>query len=361
MNILEFNKQFPDEQSCKDYLSQLRLSRGIICKECNSVTKHWYLKSVEKFKCSICGSRTTLKSGTLMEQSNLPLQVWFMTIHLMTSIKKSFSCLELQRQLGFNRYETIQNLMWKIRSNMGQREMKYKLSGQIELDHGMFEVVTQPVRDEQGEIVKESLKSGLGSQRQLPVLVMCESRERPQMKGYKVNRELGYVKMIVMDDLKSDGVNYEIEKHVSGDSHIISDNSKSYTKIKKVVEKHSPETMSGRDGVKKLPWVHTVISNSKKQLLGVHHSIRGEYLQTYLDEFCYKLNRRNFETDMFDRMLVSGLVKNERDLSNKVDILEGLEVVKKEEKKEKSMVRLPKELRKQRRENYLKNLLGPEK
>ena len=85
-----------------------------------------------------------------MEQSNLPLLTWFMTIHLMTSIKKSFSCLELQRQLGFKRYETIQNLMRKIRNNMGEREMKYKLSGQIELDHGMYEVVKSPELDELG-------------------------------------------------------------------------------------------------------------------------------------------------------------------------------------------------------------------
>lgn len=332
MNLLEFNKQFPDEQSCKDYLSKLRLSKGITCKQCETETKHWYLKSVEKFKCCVCGSRTNLKSGTMMEQSNLPLQTWFMTIHLMTSIKKSFSCLELQRQLGFTRYETIQNLMRKIRQNMGQRDLNYKLSGEIEIDHGMYEVVKTPVLDilgnpifeevfeeegVNGEVTeKMKLKRGSGSQRQLPVLVMVESRERPQTKGYKVNREMGYVKMVVMDDYKSEGVEYEIRKNIDYDSDIISDNSTSYIGVKDVVRSHTPETMNGHRGVKKLPWVHTVISNSKKQLLGVHHSVRGEYLQTYLDEFCYKLNRRGFETDMFDRLLVSGLVKNSVPLKN---------------------------------------------
>src|SRR5271170_3912821 len=111
-----------------------------------------------------------------------------MTIHLMTSIKKSFSCLELQRQLGFKRYETIQNLMRKVRKNMGQREMKYQLRGEIELDHGLFEVVKFPEVDELGEVKEETLKRGLGSQRQQPVLVMVESRQRPQTDRYRKNR-----------------------------------------------------------------------------------------------------------------------------------------------------------------------------
>jgi len=197
--------------------------------------------------------------------------------------------------------------MRKIRLNMGEREMKYKLSGEIELDHGMFEVVTFPDLDQFGNQKKEDLKRGLGSQRQSPVLVMVESRERPQTKLHKKNREMGYVKMIVMDDLKSDGVNYEVEKNVSSDSMIISDKSKSYVGLKNVVKGHKSDVIDKKEVMKKLPWVHTVISNSKKQLLGVHHSVRKEYLQTYLNEFCYKINRRGFTTDLFDRMLVSGV------------------------------------------------------
>ncbi len=95
MNILEFNQKFPNENACKEYLVDLRLKQGITCKECKTQTKHYYLKSIEKFKCSKCNSRTNLKAGTIMEQSKVSLQKWFMTIHLMTSIKKSFSWVTL--------------------------------------------------------------------------------------------------------------------------------------------------------------------------------------------------------------------------------------------------------------------------
>jgi len=52
-----------------------------------------------------------------------------------------------------------------------------------------------------------------------------------------------------------------------------------------------------------LPWVHTVISNAKKMTLGVHHSVAKQYLQNYLNEFVWKINRRNFKSDPFERAM----------------------------------------------------------
>ena len=86
-------------------------------------------------------------------------------------------------------------------------------------------------------------------------------------------------------------------------------NFRGYSRLLEVVNKHTPMTVPPKESMTKLPWVHTVISNCKRELLGTHHSIGKEYLQTYLNEFCYKLNRRNFETDLFDRMLLCGIQK----------------------------------------------------
>lgn len=61
-----------------------------------------------------------------------------------------------------------------------------------------------------------------------------------------------------------------------------------------------------KEARKKLPSVHTVISNEKTIFLGVHHSTGNEYLQNYLNEFCYKSNHRKFRSDLFDRMIIAG-------------------------------------------------------
>jgi len=53
----------------------------------------------------------------------------------------------------------------------------------------------------------------------------------------------------------------------------------------------------------RLPWVHIVISNFKSYVLGTYHGISGRYMQEYLDEFCYRLNRRFWENQIPNRLL----------------------------------------------------------
>ena len=57
----------------------------------------------------------------------------------------------------------------------------------------------------------------------------------------------------------------------------------------------------------KLPWVHIAISNAKRQLLNSYHNIKPEFLQAYVDEFCYKFNRRYFGEALFGRLLVASV------------------------------------------------------
>ncbi|MDC8025121.1 transposase, partial [Elizabethkingia anophelis] len=58
---------------------------------------------------------------------------------------------------------------------------------------------------------------------------------------------------------------------------------------------------------KMLPWVHIAISNAKRMLLDVFHDIKPEYLQSYLNEYCYKFNRRYFGESLFDRLVVASI------------------------------------------------------
>src|SRR3972149_6882615 len=58
----------------------------------------------------------------------------------------------------------------------------------------------------------------------------------------------------------------------------------------------------------KLPWVHIAISNSKRFLLGPYHGVSHKYLQAYLDEFCYRFNRRAWEPTLTARLLTACLV-----------------------------------------------------
>ncbi len=318
MNLLNFNDRFPTEKSCRDYLRLRREDEGVVCNECGN-DKHYWIESKCNWRCTICRSSTNLRAGTIMEKSKLSVRVWFMTIHLMTSTKKAFSALEMQRQLGLKRYEPVWYMMQKVRVTMGKRDAKYKLKGHIETDDAYFEIVDLPEVDtlghkkESGRVVntdgKEDgeQKRGRGSKKQLRVLVMVESELNPdQTKPYKKKRSMGYVKMITMDNLKIAGINYEVGKAIDANATLITDGMPGFARLKDVVSQHKYSIVPKKEAGKTLPWVHTVISNAKRLFLGIHHSIGKDYLQNYLNEYCYKLNRRNFQSDLFDRMIVAG-------------------------------------------------------
>ena len=137
MNLLNFVATYPNEESCKRKWKEMRDKQGVICPKCGC-TSHYWKSDKENYECKSCGYRQSLKANTVMHNSNLPFRYWFIAIHLITSTKKSFSALELQRQLGHNRYDPIWYMLHKLRAAMGNRDDKYKLSGVIELDEGFF-------------------------------------------------------------------------------------------------------------------------------------------------------------------------------------------------------------------------------
>ena len=58
---------------------------------------------------------------------------------------------------------------------------------------------------------------------------------------------------------------------------------------------------------KVLPWVHIAISNAKRTILDIFHDVKPEYLQSYLNEFCYKFNRRYSRETLFESMLTTAI------------------------------------------------------
>jgi hypothetical protein len=71
-----------------------------------------------------------------------------------------------------------------------------------------------------------------------------------------------------------------------------------------------------KDAENVLPWVHTMISNAKRTLLGAYHMVSKKYIQNYLDEFCCKVNRRYFGEELSDRLLIACVAINYKDIIN---------------------------------------------
>ena len=295
MNILSFVEQFPDEQSCREHFRLQREKEGIKCKKCNN-EKHYWLKAKYQWQCSSCNFRTCLRSGTTFESSKLPLRKWYLAMALMSMTKKGISALEMQRKLGHKRYASIWKMMHTIRNAMGNREGLYKLTGMLEFDEGNIKKSTS-------KDIK--LKRGKGSQGVQNVAVMAESTPLENIETGKSSKHCGYFKMKVLSGHQASQIDEVIKENIDEKSIVFSDKSKSYINIADYVETHYEEKSTKESARTTLQWVHIAISNAKRWLLGIHHKIKGKYLQAYLDEFCYKLNRRFFGEKLFDRIVLA--------------------------------------------------------
>ena len=297
MNIIKFIESFPDENSCREHFRQIREQEGIVCKKCGC-KKHYWLKAKWQWQCSECRFRTTLRSGTMMENYKLPIRKWYLAMAFMSFSKKGISAAEMQRQLDHSRYETIWVMMHRIREAMGNRDSRYELAGMVEFDEAYFETETS-------EKDKQNLKRGRGSQRQQNVAVAAESTPLEDLETGKKGKHCRYFKMNVLEGQSSEEINGFIGKNIAEESIVFTDKSTSYFDIANYVEVHVTEKSSKETTKTTLQWVHIAISNAKRTLLGIYHKIKGKYLQLYLDEFCYKLNRRYFGDRLFDRLTVA--------------------------------------------------------
>lgn len=297
MGLLTFSTEFSTEEACKLHFKAMRDKQGVTCNKCGG-QKHYWLQNNWMYQCAACNYRTSLKKGTMMEHSKLKFKTWYAIMMLMTATKKGFSAAEVQRQLEKKRYEPIWRAMHKLRAAMGQRDDLYALEDMIELDDAFFETETS-------EQEKKKLKRGRGSKKQTKALVAVESTPLEDPETGVQSSSCRFFKMKVCDSFSAEH-NDEIITAIIGENAVITtDKSTSYVNISKYVDVHVTEKSSKETTKNALKWAHIAISNAKRAFLGIYHKIKAKYLQAYLDEFVYKLNRRYFGDFLFQRLVIA--------------------------------------------------------
>ena len=300
MNIFSFTAEFDSEESCRIHFKEERDKIGVICKRC-SHREHYSIKSQWSYECKKCRSRTSLRSGTIMQSSNLSFLIWYKTMFLLTATKKGFSSKEIQRQLGLKRYEPVWAMVHKLRKAMGQRDDRYTLEGMIEMDEGYFTI-------EASEHQHKTQKAGRGSKTKSNVMIMAESTVLENIDTGKVDRQCGCFKAKVLEDHQAKGTDDTFKNAIDDEQSIVfTDKSTSCVNIADYVEIHMTKKSNEQTTKETLKWVHIAIRTAKRNFTGNYHKIKKKYLQLYLNEFVYKLNRRYFGEQIFDRLVIANI------------------------------------------------------
>lgn len=287
ISFFEFQKTYNSEEKCREKLFKMKWVDGFTCPHCGN--KSYYFHSTRNlYQCKQCGYQASVTSGTIMHKTRTPLVKWFWIIYLLGNDKRGMSTLELSKKLEL-RYATAWSLVHKIRTAMRDRDNQYKLNGIIEIDETFI-----------GRSSKGNSKKGRGTEK-IPVVVSIATKGDSML----------FAKMRVVESVNKEEIQKIINETIPTGMTLKTDGLQVYTNLSNEMDYEHDRIIisnSGKKAHELLKWVHIISGNVKAWLNGTFHGIDKKHLQLYLDEFCYRLNRRFFENQIFDRLLKACVV-----------------------------------------------------
>jgi transposase len=280
-SLMEFEREFPDDATCLEWLFQHRYPDGAFCIKCERVTKHHREQARPSYSCQFCGHRVHPQVGTIFEDSATSLKLWFYAVYLMTSTRCGVSAKHLERELGVT-YKTAWRMAKQIRSMLAQ-DGGQQLSGTVEVDESYF-----GGKDKWKHESKRPHK-GTGPVTKTPVIGMVE--RGPSGAGKVVAKVAKSAKM-------ADLVPHAKERILPA-STVYTDESYAYQHFGKMYYQH--ERVNHRQGVYVSGDVHTNTiegfwATVKRGIGGNYHAVSTKYLQSYLDEYAFRYNERDTTT-----------------------------------------------------------------
>jgi len=277
ISLLEWQKKFGTERACIKTLTKVRWPNGFQCPVCGS-KKSSFVTTRRLYQCSHCRHQVSITADTLFHATKVPLVKWFWAIYLTASDKGGISALRLSKHIGVS-WLTARNVLKKIRTAMAHRDSIYQLHNLIEFDDALVGG-------------KRTGKRGRGATGKKPVLVAVETR----------SQGAGFVAMQAVEAVSKKNVRDFLKFNLKAGQHVRTD---AFPALNAVAEHHYHEkkVTPPEEASQWLPLVHIMIGNMKTFINGTFHGVSSRYLQEYLDEFCYRFNRRFWEPELPLRLL----------------------------------------------------------
>lgn len=283
-SILELVQTFKDEQTCIEYLEDLRWG-GIVVSPFDETSTVYKCKG-NKYRCRNTGKYFNVKTNTLFDNTKIPLQKWFIAIWLVTSHKKGISSLQLSRDIDVTQ-KTAWFMLQRIRKCFGI-ENDNDLDNTVEVDETYVggknknRHADKKVKNSQGRSAKDKT----------PILGMVERQ--------------GKLNARTVDNVQAETLTSEIIKNVKETANLFTDEWLGYKDISKIYD-HSIVKHNEKEYVNGKIYTNTIEgfwSLLKRGIFGIYHSLSKKHLQVYVDEFVFRYNTRKFgENDRFDLLL----------------------------------------------------------
>lgn len=299
--MLEFVAQFNTDEACCQYLIEHRWPEGFVCPSCNH-KGGWWLEKYRRHECQKCHKQTSLMTGTLMHRSHLPLRLWFWSAYLVSTHTPGISALQLQRQLGLKSSETAWYLLHRLRQGMVAPN-RTLLSGTVEADETH---IGGPAKGKKGRgVAKSSNKTLIAGAIEIVIY---------KTKAAVAKQRAGRLRLEIIKSADAGNIKKFLNANVAPGASIKSDGWGGYSVSALGGYKHERSVQNPPSGEKKYaPHIHRAFGNLKSWILGTHHGVEPKYLQSYLDEFVFRFNRREHPMAAFSTLL--GIMSHAEPLS----------------------------------------------
>ena len=285
-----FDRRFPTEEACREYLRDSRWPDGVICPKCGNKEKVHALKSKPFYwLCKTCNNyRFSVISGTIFENTKKPLKLWFRIAYFMLVSKKGMSALQIHRTVfgedSTSDYHTTWYMCTRLRAAMRNQSWD-RLMGVVEVDESAF-----GGKDKNRHWDKKQHITGMSGK---TTVIGAISRK-------------GNVVCEVIENTDASTLNRFVRKAVSDRvSLVATDEHRGYAHLDAIGFPH--ETVSHSMGEYVRGNVHTNNIESfwsllKRGVVGTFHNVSKDYLPLYLAEFSFRHNNRK-NPDMFRELL----------------------------------------------------------
>jgi transposase-like protein len=292
MTLGDFERLFPNEQSCWAYLLLRRWPDGPHCPRCNN--DHVYESKARPWhwQCKKCGAnsrapyRFSLKTGSIFEETKMPLRSWFKVLLLMLTSKKGISALQIHRLLGTGSYRSAWYMCMRLRAGMKDPEFK-QLMGIVEVDETF--IGGKEKNKHRNKRIGPNTKGTVGKTPVIAAIsrkgnVVCQMIETTDVKTLD-----GFVRQVVSDKVDL----------------VATDEAYGYRRLAQAGYRHESVTHSAGEYVR--GEVHTANIDSfwallKRGIVGTYHHVSKKYLPLYLAEFQFRHNNRR-EADIFGKAI----------------------------------------------------------
>ncbi len=262
----DFDRDFPTDDSCLEQIKEQRFPGGVtVCEKCEGPRKHYRVTDRTAYACATCGNHIYPLAGTIFEKSTTSLRIWFQADHGVT-------------------YKTAWRMFRQIRSLLSETDMQLEGSS-VEVDE-MYH----------------------GGRRK-------HGRGRP-MRGDKtksvvlgVVERKGRVIARTANDVTMETLHGFVKEYVLPKSTVFTDEFRSYNGLDQMPGMdYEHRRINHEAKVYVMGDIHTNTiegfwSLVKRGIGGVYHAVSQKYLQTYLDEYSFRYNRRASGNLIFPAML----------------------------------------------------------